>query len=155
MIPDLETLPPTLRTRLFRRVLHKTEKRVRRYAVWGDMHRLDAAHWLGRLPVLGRAFRLARFPVGGSRETPMKTAHGLVAAPHVAVYGSQARHISDLSDPDENYFVLFGGQDGWLGSANFADQIGLWRQENYIRMPLRAETIVAEFPLLMDLEPAP
>ena len=54
-----------------------------------------------------------------------------------------------------NYFVLFGGQDGWLGSANFADQIGLWRQENYIRMPLRAETIVAEFPLLMDLEPAP
>ena len=155
LIPDLEALPPTLRTRLFRRVLHKTEKRVRRYAVWGDMHRLDAAHWLGRLPVLGRAFRLARFPVGGSRETPMKTAHGLVAAPHVAVYGSQARHISDLSDPDENYFVLFGGQDGWLGSANFADQIGLWRQENYIRMPLRAETIVAEFPLLMDLEPVP
>ena len=58
-------------------------------------------------------------------------------------------------DPDENYFVLFGGQDGWLGSANFADQIGLWRQGNYIRMPLREESIAAEFPLLMDLEPAP
>ncbi|EGQ63806.1 penicillin amidase family protein, partial [Acidithiobacillus sp. GGI-221] len=85
----------------------------------------------------------------------LKTAHGLVAPPTDAVYGSQARHISDLSDLDENYFVLFGGQDGWLGSANFADQIGLWRQGSYIRMPLRAESIAAEFPLSMDLEPAP
>ena len=155
LIPDLEALPPTRRARLLRHVLRKTARRAGRYAVWGDMHRLGAAHWLGRLPVLGKAFRLARFPVGGSRETPMKTAHGLVAAPHDAVYGSQARHISDLSDLDENYFVLFGGQDGWLGSANFADQIGLWRQGSYIRMPLRAESIAAEFPLSMDLEPAP
>ncbi len=155
LIPDLEALSPTRRARLLRHVLRKTARRAGRYAVWGDMHRLGAAHWLGRFPVLGKAFRLARFPVGGSRETPMKTAHGLVAGPHDAVYGSQARHISDLSDPDENYFVLFGGQDGWLGSANFADQIDLWRQGNYIRMPLRAETIAAEFPLTMDLEPAP
>jgi penicillin amidase len=155
LIPDLEALPPARRARLLGQALRKTARRTRRHAVWGDMHRLEAAHWLGRLPVLGKAFRLDRFPVGGSRETPMKTAHGLVAAPHGAVYGSQARHISDLSDPDENYFVLFGGQDGWLGSANFADQIGLWRQGDYIRMPLREETIAAEFPLLMDLEPAP
>ncbi len=155
LIPDLEALPPAPRARLLRHVLRKTARRARRHAVWGDMHRLEAAHWLGRLPALGKAFRLARFPVGGSRETPMKTAHGLVATPHDAVYGSQARHISDLSDPDENYFVLFGGQDGWFGSANFADQISLWRRGNYIRMPLREESIAAEFPLLMELEPAP
>ena len=37
--------------------------------------------------------------------------------------GSMARHVSDLSDPDANWFVLLGGQDGWFGAENFADQV--------------------------------
>jgi penicillin amidase len=103
---------------------------------------------------VGRRFVIADLPVGGSRETPMKSAHGLVNARHDARYGSQARHISDLSDPDANWFVLLGGQDGWLGSANYADQLTLWRNRGYLRMPLRAETVAREFPIVLQLAPA-
>jgi penicillin amidase len=58
-----------------------------------------------------------------------------------------------MADPDANWFTLFGGQDGWLGSAGFADQVPLWRARRGIRMPLRTETVAAEFPLVTRLEP--
>jgi len=98
---------------------------------------MKIAHVLSWIPLLGARFQVEEYGVGGSRETPMKTAHDLVHARHAASYGSQARHISDLSDPDANYFVLLGGQDGWLGSANYSDQTTLWRTRRYVRVPLR------------------
>lgn len=85
----------------------------------------------------------------------MKSAHGLVNGRHAATFGSMARHISDLSDADANWFVVLGGQDGWLGSGNFADQLPLWRDRRYIRMPLRRETVSAEFPIVQRLQPMP
>jgi penicillin amidase len=105
------------------------------------------------LPVVGRAFVLQEIPVGGSRETPMKTGHGLVGGPHEVSFGSMARYVSDLADLDSNWFTLFGGQDGWLGSAAFADQIPLWREGRSIRLPLRPETVAAEFPRVTVLRP--
>ena len=64
-----------------------------------------------------------------------------------------ARHVSDMADPDANWFVLFGGQDGWLGSAAFADQVPLWREGRSIRVPLRPATVAAEFPRVTVLSP--
>ncbi len=58
-----------------------------------------------------------------------------------------------MSDIDANYFVLFGGQDGWLGSENFADQIALWQGGEYIRMPLSEERVAEAFPTVMQLTP--
>ena len=97
------------------------------------------------LPVVGRRYRFVDAPVGGSTDTLMKSAHGLVDERHRARYGSTARHISDLSDLDTNYFVVLGGQDGWINSANFLDQVPLWLDGEYIRMPLRMETVRKEF----------
>jgi penicillin amidase len=125
-----------------------------RYANWGEVHRLRSAHWLVNLPVLGRQFVRGSYPVGGSRETPMKTGHGFVTGPHEVSFGSMARHISDMADPDGNWFTLWGGQDGWLGSAAFEDQVPLWRARQGIRMPMRPETVAAEFPLVTRLVPA-
>jgi penicillin G amidase len=68
-------------------------------------------------------------------------------------YGAQARHLSDLADPDANHFVLLGGNDGWIGSAQFADQVSLWRERRYVRLPLRAPAIETDFPLVIDLVP--
>ena len=75
----------------------------------------------------------------------MKTAHGLTNKRHHARYGSIARHVSDMSDPDANYFALLGGQDGWFGSSTFADQVPLWREGRYISLPLTAEAVRKNF----------
>ena len=83
----------------------------------------------------------------------MKTSHGLVRGRHSSSYGAQARHLSDLADLDANYFVLLGGNDGRWGSEHFADQLALWRKGEYIRMPLRPETVAAEFSTVTELRP--
>lgn len=121
---------------------------------WGEMHRMRVAHILAALPVLGRFFVFGDYPTGGSRETPMKTAHGLVRGRHNATYGSMARHVADMSDPDSSWVTLFGGQDGWLGSEGLTDQIPLWRERRSIRLPLRPETVAQEFPTLTRLSRA-
>jgi penicillin amidase len=123
------------------------------YRDWGDVHRMQLAHPLGMMPVLGSRYQFADFPVGGGSESLMKTAHGTVVGRHGVRYGSNARHISDLSDPDANFFVLLGGQDGWLNSSTFLDQVPLWRKGRYVRMPLRPESVRSAFPYRTILRP--
>jgi penicillin amidase len=150
---ELDRLPPARRRNLFRRALRDAARDAARYPSWGDMHRVRVAHFLADLPLLGAAFVLDDRPSPGSRQTPYKSSHGLVAGRHHTKFGAMARHVSDLADPDANWFVLFGGQDEWLGSPGFADQVELWRRGGKIRMPLRPAAIAAEFPILTVLRP--
>ena len=122
------------------------------FAGWGDMHRLRLAHPLWRLPLVGGRYRFAEEGVGGSSETLMKTAHATSAGRHTVTYGSNARHVSDLSDPDENWFVLLGGQDGWFNSSTMLDQWELWRRGEYVRVPLTLPAVRASFPHVLSLE---
>ncbi|WP_211860403.1 penicillin acylase family protein [Neoroseomonas soli] len=154
LLPDLDALPPGRRAAVLREASAAAARDFAALGTWGDMHRLRVSHWLFNLPVVGGAFAYGDHPVGGSRETPMKTSHGLVTQRHAASFGSMARHVSDMADPDANWFTLWGGQDGWLGSAAFADQVPLWLERRSIRIPLRRETVAAEFPRVTRLEPA-
>jgi penicillin amidase len=115
------------------------------FATWGDMHRLGLRHPLSFIPVFGEKYRFGDVPIGGSSTTVMKTAHADTDARHFTRFGSQSRHVSDMSDPDANWFTLLGGQDGWLNSANFVDQFDLWQQGDYVHLPLRVETIRRDF----------
>ncbi len=153
LLRDLDALPPERRGAVLRAAAVEAAPIAARHRNWGEVHRLRAAHWLVNAPVVGRRFVFGSYPVGGSRETPMKSGHGLVSGPHEVGFGSMARFVSDLADPDANWFVLFGGQDGWLGSAAFADQVPLWREGRGIRMPLRPATVAAEFPRVTVLLP--
>ena len=81
----------------------------------------------------------------------MKTAHASTDLRHRASYGANARHVSDLSDLDRNWFVLLGGQDGWLNSSTFLDQVPLWLEGRYLEMPLRPETVRARFRYVTEL----
>ena len=153
LMRNLAALDPAARERLLGEALEAALRRSGRYDDWGDLHHVRLQHMLGRVPVIGRLFRYYDRPAGGSRETLFKTSHGLERERHWSTYGSQSRFISDLSDPDLNYFVLFGGQDGYLGSANFADQISLWERREFVRLPLRPETVRAEFPRTTVIRP--
>ncbi|MBV8096710.1 MAG: penicillin acylase family protein [Acetobacteraceae bacterium] len=151
---DLAALPLAERTGLILGALRAAARDAARYPGWGDMHVLRLQSPLARIPLVSRRFRIAEYGVGGSRETLMKMAHGLVRKRHSVTYGSQARFLADMADPDDSFFVLLGGQDGWLGSDNYADQVPLWRARQEIRMPLTSSRIAHEFPHLVSLQPA-
>lgn len=120
---------------------------------WGDIHRLEVAHVFSSMPIVGGKYVFDDRPTRGSEQTVQKTAHETTVERHTTRYGSNSRHIFDMADPDENYFVLIGGQDGWLNSEAMLDQTDLWFKDEYIRVPLRIETVRETFPTVMTLTP--
>lgn len=153
LIDDLAALPPAEQARILSDGLAAADETLNSFPSWGTMHRLRLGHLMGQAPVIGSFFTYGDWPVGGSRETPMKTAHDLVDDLHSARYGAQSRHVSDLGDPDANWFVLLGGQDGWLGSTTFMDQASLWRSGEYLHLPLTDAAVKQRFGRVMTLTP--
>jgi penicillin amidase len=135
------------------KALHLAAPDAAKFASWGEMHRLSLAHVLGNIPVVGSRYRFGEFAVGGSTDTLMKTSASSSSERHQVRYGSQARHVSDLSDLDRNWFLLLGGQDGWLNSSTFMDQVEDWRAGRYIQVPMRPETVRAQSDRTMTLTP--
>lgn len=153
MRDDLAAAPEAKLNAAIRQAAQATAAGLDQYANWGAMHRMQLGHPLRFAPVIGGRYQAADYPVGGSRQTLMKTAHGATADRHRTGYGSTARHISDLSDPNANYFVLLGGQDGWLGSENFLDQVNLWQNTEYIQVPLEPDSVRTMFKRKTSLSP--
>lgn len=153
LLEDIAATDPTSLAPLLEKAATEAATAFPSFANWGEMHRLRLAHPLSLLPVIGERFRFGEYGVGGSTETLMKTAHALTNERHATRYGANARHLSDLSDLDSNAFVILGGQDGWLNSTTFLDQLPAWREGRYIPMPLRLESVRRQFPMRMDLTP--
>ena len=118
---------------------------------WGELHVLKLSHPLGNLPLIGGKYRFGEYPAPGTTNTVMKRAHPLSNEKRSVTYGANARHISDLSDPDANDFALVGGQDGYWGSRNYLDLFRLWQKNEYVRVPLRIETVRKTFAHRMKL----
>jgi penicillin amidase len=151
-IEDLSGAEPRAQA-LLESAAERTSKTWRRRRRWGDLHRLRLGHFFQTIPAFGKKFRFHDLPAEGSTETVQKTAHSVTPRRHAVHYGSQARHISDLADPDANFFLLLGGQDGWLGSDTFDDQVPRWDRAELITVPLQIETVRRLFPTEMILEP--
>jgi penicillin amidase len=60
-----------------------------------------------------------------------------------------------MADADANFFALLGGQDGWLNSEAFLDQVPLWLKGEYVQMPLRTDAVRERFPTQTVLKPTP
>jgi penicillin amidase len=154
LLEDLEKLAPGTRTTHLRNALDQATKVVERFGSWGEMHRLQLQHALGQAPLIGGRYRFGDIAADGSNDTLNKTAHALTDQRHDTRYGTNARHISDLSDPDANWFVLLGGQDGWLNSSTFLDQArDLWASGGYVQMPLTPAAARARSRHQMTLSP--
>jgi penicillin amidase len=150
---DLNSGDPSLVTASLIRAIRKASKRYAHFNAWGDIHRLQLKHILGNIPLLGARYQFGDYPARGSYNTVQKTAHQISDRKHGSFYGANARFIARMIDPDENYFVLLGGQDGSVGSKNFIDQVPLWLEGKYIRIPLGKESIRACFTHQMKLQP--
>ncbi|HEY7610751.1 MAG TPA: penicillin acylase family protein, partial [Alphaproteobacteria bacterium] len=152
---DLPKIPEAELRPLLAEALAEAGRKLGRFKTWGAMHRLQLTHPLAFAPLIGGRYRFGDLPTGGSTESLMKTAHNSTGERHFTRYGQQARFVADLADPDANYFVLLGGQDGWLGSATALDQLRLWQDGEYIQVPLRPEAVRARFARRLDLVPTP
>ncbi len=119
---------------------------------WGELHYVNIQHPLGNVPVVGRKYRFFHLPVAGANSSIFKTGFDKKTKPSAASYGTQSQHISDMADIDENYFVLLGGQDGYIGSENFYDQALLWHQRELIKLPLSDSGVEAHFTNKMVLQ---
>jgi penicillin amidase len=150
---DLEKLPDQRLTEVLDRVLPAASRRFRALRTWGAAHRLMLRHFLASFPLTGRRWRFCDWPANGGSDTLAKTANALTDRRHYSNLSSTARHISDLADPDANFFVLLGGQDGWIGSTTMLDQARMWRRGDYVQVPLRPETARATFPFTTELRP--
>ena len=67
--------------------------------------------------------------------------------------GAEISLLAERFEAAGHEFALVGGNDGWLGSENMLDQIPLWRNGQYIKMPLRPETVAREFSVVTQLSP--
>ena len=149
----LAALPPNQAAAAVAKAVGYAWPVFRRYRDWGSVHRLRLRHPLGVVPGLGKRFHFEEWGTGGNEETVMKTAGPDVSGVHGVSYGSIARHVSKLDDPDENHFTLLGGQDGWFGSDTMFDQVKLWRAGRTIRVPLTLEAVRSRFAHKVVLTP--
>ena len=125
------------------------------HATWGSLHYLRISHIMGNAPLIGSRFRYGELPYPGSSRTLMKSAHSLQNQKHYARYGANARFIADMSSPDENYFALLGGQDGYFGSDNYLDMAEKWKKGEFIKVPMSLDKIEKQFQYKLELKPKP
>ena len=151
---ELDALPPERLGAAVQQAFAAARAAFSRLRDWGEAHRLRLAHPLGALPAIGRRFRYVDWPWPGSSDTVFKSAHGLVTGRHAVAYGSNARYLFDMADPNGNHLVLLGGQDGVPGSPAFLDQAELFRRGEYVTVPLDPEIARSIFPHATILEPA-
>ena len=150
---DIRSAEPKALAADLKAALADAAKKFGGYKNWGEMHRLTLGHPLRMAPVIGGRYQFINLPVAGSNDTLMKTAHSITDTRHDTRYGSNARHISDMSHPDKNYFTLLGGQDGWFNAPNFIDQVPLWQKGEYVQVPLQLETVRKTAKHTMELGP--
>jgi penicillin amidase len=116
-----------------------------RHTRWDDMHRLIVQGQFAAIPIIGGRYVFEDMPAAGSSETLLKTDHEMSTERHPTRYGAQSRHVSDLADPDANWFVLLGGNDGWYNSSTFRDQVEAFQSGKSFQVPLKVETVRATF----------
>ncbi len=133
-LPDSQLQP------MLTAALDRAQRLLRRHRRWGRLHRMRLAHHLAAVPVLGRRYSFGSYGSPGGNDTLNKAGHAPVRGRHNVTFGASARFLADMAEPDANRVALLGGQDGWLGSSTFLDQVPAWRAGAYVTLPLRAET---------------
>ena len=141
----LKTQEPEKICKTIKASLPLVEETTLNYPAWGDFTIQTQKTALGMIPFVGSKFNLDSYPGVGETDTLNKRGRGLSSDKEEVRYGASARHISDMADPDENYFILHGGQDSWLMNENLADQTKLWRKGEYIKIPLSMKKVKSEF----------
>ncbi len=152
LLSDIESGSIETAIGIMDKAVRKTRRSINRHENWGEMHRMSLNHYFGRIPWIGSRYRYLEYPGAGTTNSLMKTAHNLTHKKHQSSYGANSRFVTFMHDDRENYFVLLGGQDGWLGSEGLYNQVPLWRDGQYIKIPFQWEDVEKDFTHLIRFD---
>ncbi len=141
----LKDMPEERIVKLSKDSIVEVEEFKKEFNTWGEFLLQKQSTPLGMLPLVGERFRFENRAVSGSSDTVNKYNRRFDKEKEATSYGASARHISDLSSLDENYFVLNGGQDAWILNDQINDQAALWKRNEYIKIPLSWEKVKMYF----------
>ena len=102
---------------------------------WGRMHQIRYNHTLGSARILGWLFNRGPYPIGGDGTTPNQTAFMPELPPGLVQVQAAYRQIFDVGNWDAAQSVTASGQSGHPVSRNYADQIPMWLEGAYHKMP--------------------
>jgi penicillin amidase len=153
LLADIEKVPVAQLKRALKLALAKCDKAMKKYANWGEIHRLRFNHPLAALPIIGKRWRFGEIAAAGANETLMKSAHGFATGKHYVGMSSTARYLFDLGDSDANWFAMLGGQDGCPGSLAFTDLIQSWTKQDMLQIPLDLATVKLSYKYAIRLQP--
>ena len=120
---------------------------------WGRMHQVRYVHPMGTIRLLQSVFNRGPVPVGGDATTPNLTAHAPYSPPGLVQVAASYRQIYDVGVWDSAQAVLATGQSGHPLSEHYDDQIAMWREGQYHRMPWDRDEVEKQTAFRSDLRP--
>ncbi len=100
---------------------------------YSELHVLILEHLLSKNSFLSPALNIGPFEMSGNNTTVNNTEWNFTK-PYDVKIGASMRFIADLSE-DFVYTVIPGGASGDPASANYSDQIRIWLNGGYVRLP--------------------
>lgn len=134
-------------------IQQRVARSLHRYKNFGEYHSIRLAHPIGLIPWLGQAFVFRDLAWPGTIDSVMKSTHSFADKKTNSRFGAEARYIFDMSDLNQNKFMLLGGQDGWFGSDNFHDLVDLWLKDEWLEVPMDLKKVKETFAYKMEFAP--
>ena len=98
---------------------------------WGEIHKLNLQHPLGKVKILDIAFNLNRLPsVGGSYHTVSPFSYDF-DNPFYSNHGASQRHIYNTADFDKSLSIIPTGVSGIPASEHYLDQTEMYIKGKY------------------------
>ncbi|MBX3012535.1 MAG: penicillin acylase family protein [Caldilineaceae bacterium] len=102
---------------------------------WGRVHQVRYVHPLGSARLLKNTFQRGPIPVGGDGTTPNVTRHAPQLPLGLIQVAASYRQIYEVGVWDRAQTITNSGQSGHPLHPNYDDQIMLWREGAYHKMP--------------------
>ncbi|MEZ4728188.1 MAG: penicillin acylase family protein [Caldilineaceae bacterium] len=120
---------------------------------WGRVHQVRYVHPLGSARLLKNIFNRGPVPVGGDSTTPNVTRHALQLPLGLVQVTASYRQIYEVGSWDRAQTITNCGQSGHPLHPNYDDQIMLWREGVYHKMPWSREAVKGITEQRLVLEP--
>ncbi len=120
---------------------------------WGRAHQVRYVHSLGSARLLKNIFNRGPVPVGGDSTSPNVTRHAPQLPLGLVQVAASYRQIYEVGAWDRAQTITNVGQSGHPMHPNYDDQIMLWREGVYHKMPWSREAVTAITEQRLVLQP--